>query len=96
MTTMVDHIEAAFRERGGEAYLGERVSMSEHMLQAAATAQQWGAADSVVVAALLHDIGHLVNDDLAEAYDNMRAIILAERHRIDNRRASGDVPRAVD
>ena len=28
----------------------------------------------------------VVNDDLAEAYDNMRAIILAERHRIDNRR----------
>jgi guanylate kinase len=24
----------------------------------------------------------VVNDDLAEAYDNMRAIILAERHRI--------------
>ncbi|MDY0144649.1 MAG: guanylate kinase [Kiritimatiellia bacterium] len=28
----------------------------------------------------------VVNDDLAEAYDDMRAIILAERHRIDNRR----------
>ena len=28
----------------------------------------------------------VVNDDLAEAYDNMRAIILAERHRIENRR----------
>lgn len=28
----------------------------------------------------------VVNDDLAEAYDNMRAIILAERHRIANRR----------
>ena len=26
----------------------------------------------------------VVNDDLAEAYDNMRAIILAERHRISN------------
>ena len=28
----------------------------------------------------------VVNDDLAEAYDHMRAIILAERHRNDNRR----------
>ena len=28
----------------------------------------------------------VVNDDLAEAYDNMRAIILAERHRNVNRR----------
>lgn len=39
------------------------------------------------------EIGHwqeykymVVNDDLAEAYDNMRAIILAERHRNSNRR----------
>lgn len=31
----------------------------------------------------------VVNDDLAEAYDNMRAIILAERHRIRNT-ARGD------
>jgi len=67
VTGFVDRIEAAFRARGAEAYLGERVSMSEHMLQAAATAQQWGAPDSVVVAALLHDIGHLVNDDLTGA-----------------------------
>ncbi|MDR0993203.1 MAG: guanylate kinase [Verrucomicrobiota bacterium] len=28
----------------------------------------------------------VVNDDLAEAYDHMRAIILAERHRNENRR----------
>ena len=28
----------------------------------------------------------VVNDNLAEAYDHMRAIIIAERHRIDNRR----------
>jgi len=28
----------------------------------------------------------VVNDNLAEAYDHMRAIILAERHRIENRR----------
>ena len=28
----------------------------------------------------------VVNDDLAEAYDHMRSIILAERHRNDNRR----------
>jgi len=67
VTSIVERIEAAFEERGAEAYLGERVSMSEHMLQAAATAQQWSAPDAVVVAALLHDIGHLVNDDVASA-----------------------------
>ncbi|MBP1589628.1 MAG: guanylate kinase [Kiritimatiellae bacterium] len=28
----------------------------------------------------------VVNDNLAEAYDHMRAIIIAERHRVENRR----------
>jgi len=79
VTAFVDRIEAAFRERGGEAYLGERVSMSEHMLQAAATAQRWGAPDSVVVAALLHDIGHLVNDDLTGAEADPAALEQVDR-----------------
>jgi gamma-butyrobetaine dioxygenase len=60
--SIVDQIVAVFDQRGGEAYLGERVSMRDHMLQAATTAEQSGASDEVVVAALLHDIGHLVND----------------------------------
>ncbi len=60
--TLVDQIVAVFDQRGGDAYLGERVSMRDHMLQAASSAEQSGASDEVVVAALLHDIGHLVND----------------------------------
>jgi len=64
--SIIDHIVAVFNERGGEAYLGERVSMADHMLQAAFTAERSGASDEVIVAALLHDIGHLVNDVAAE------------------------------
>ena len=60
--SIVDRIVAVFNQRGGEAYLGERVSMADHMLQAAYTAERSSASDEVVVAALLHDIGHLVND----------------------------------
>jgi len=60
--TIIDEIAAIFDRRGGEAYLGERVSMRDHMLQAAYSAEQSGASDEVVVAALLHDVGHLVND----------------------------------
>lgn len=60
--SIVDQIVDVFYHRGGEAYLGERVSMADHMLQAADTAERCGASDEVVVAALLHDIGHLVND----------------------------------
>ncbi len=45
---------------GRDAYLGEPVSQAEHALQAAWLADRDGAPDSLVVSALLHDVGHLV------------------------------------
>ncbi len=51
-----------FARRGAEEYLGEPVSMAEHMLQAAQCAQDAGQPDAVVVAALLHDIGHFTSE----------------------------------
>jgi len=62
-------ILALYAARGAQAYFGERVSMSEHGLQAAHFAQIEGAPEPLVVAALLHDIGHLlesVPDDIGE------------------------------
>lgn len=53
-------ILAIYGGRGAAAYFGERVSMTEHGLQAAHFAQRERAAESLVVAALLHDIGHLL------------------------------------
>ena len=47
--------------RGGEsAYFGEAVSVVEHGLQAALFARQEGAEEPLILAALLHDVGHLV------------------------------------
>jgi predicted HD phosphohydrolase len=43
-----------------DAYLGEDVSQLEHALQAAAAARDTGATDALVLAALFHDVGHLV------------------------------------
>jgi phosphonate degradation associated HDIG domain protein len=54
---------------GREAYLGELVSQAEHALQAAWLAERDGAPDSLVVSALLHDVGHLVlgaKEDVAD------------------------------
>ena len=58
----VDEILRLFRERGRDAYLGEPVSQAEHALQAAHLAEVDGAPDPLIVAALLHDVGHLLHD----------------------------------
>jgi [1-hydroxy-2-(trimethylamino)ethyl]phosphonate dioxygenase len=59
---VTDEIVGIFQKRGSEAYFGERVSMTEHALQAAYFARADAAPPSLIVAALLHDIGHLVED----------------------------------
>jgi len=60
MSSVVDEIEALFAPRhGGESY-GEGVTMLQHSLQTAARAQAESADDSLVIAALLHDIGHFL------------------------------------
>ncbi len=51
-----------FNRRGAEEYLGENVTMSEHMLQAAQLAEQADAGDRLIAGALLHDIGHFTNE----------------------------------
>ena len=60
--SLADEVFAIFQRRGAHAYYGERVSMTEHALQAAYFGQQEGAPPWLVVAALMHDIGHLVED----------------------------------
>lgn len=58
---VVDSILELFRARGDAAYFGEAVSQTEHALQSAALAEAEGAPVPLVVAALLHDLGHLVH-----------------------------------
>jgi len=58
----VEEILRLFETRGHNAYLGEPVSQAEHGLQAAYLAKLEGASDALVVAALLHDVGHLLHD----------------------------------
>jgi gamma-butyrobetaine dioxygenase len=60
-------IEQAFHSAEGMAYLGEEVTMVQHQLQAAALAVAAGESDALVVAALLHDIGHMIGREEGEA-----------------------------
>jgi gamma-butyrobetaine dioxygenase len=54
-------IDRMFARRGHEGY-GEGVTQTEHALQAAQIAEREGRPAAQIVAALLHDIGHLMHD----------------------------------
>lgn len=59
----VDSILDFLATVGQAEYHGERVSQLEHALQAAHLARQDGGSDEEVIAALLHDIGHIWPDE---------------------------------
>jgi phosphonate degradation associated HDIG domain protein len=55
-------IELLFARHGASQYSGEPVTQLQHALQTAHLAEQSGADDELVTACLLHDLGHLLND----------------------------------
>lgn len=72
---VVAFIEDLFERRGGQEYLGEPVTMAQHMLQGATMAERNGLADVIIASALLHDIGHFTStfgtfamDDTADRF----------------------------
>jgi phosphonate degradation associated HDIG domain protein len=62
MALSISDICILFARKGGRAYTGEPVTQIEHALQTAMRAEDEGAAPALVAAALLHDLGHLLND----------------------------------
>jgi phosphonate degradation associated HDIG domain protein len=61
MGLTIGDIETLFRDHGHIEYSGEGVTQLEHALQSARRAEDAGADDALVTAALLHDLGHLLN-----------------------------------
>jgi len=59
---VADEIFGMFERRGATAYFGEGVSTTQHALQTAHFVSQAGAQPALVLAGLLHDIGHLLED----------------------------------
>ena len=68
--TTIDFIFDLFAKQGASEYMGEAVTMSQHMEQSAACASADSAADSLVIAALLHDIGHFIGEHPVDALEN--------------------------
>lgn len=70
-----DEVAALFARHGGGAYFGEAITQVEHALQAAHFAAEDRAPDELVLAALLHDVGHLLHavpDDIADWHTDAR------------------------
>src|SRR3546814_3406075 len=65
----VAFIADIFQRRGADSYLGEPVTMSQHMLQDALLAEGARAGDALVAAAMLHDIGHYTSEFPPDAQD---------------------------
>ena len=59
---IVAFIGDIFERCGDEEYLGEPVTMAQHMLQGATIAEQNGQDEEIIVGALLHDIGHFTSE----------------------------------
>ena len=67
-----------YAARGDRTY-GEGVTQTEHALQCAALAEAAGADPSLVVAALLHDIGHLFVDEAEGTISDTRHEVVGAR-----------------
>lgn len=61
-TNIVAFIGDIFERCGDEEYLGEPVTMEQHMLQGATIAEKNGLPEDIIVGALLHDIGHFTSE----------------------------------
>ena len=48
-----------YKKHGNNEYAGEKITQLEHMTQAAHLAKQGGYDDEMILAAFLHDIGHI-------------------------------------
>ena len=66
-TTIVETVFAVFEANGSESYGESGINQRQHALQAAVQAERAGASDAMITAALLHDIGHLIDEDAVAA-----------------------------
>src|SRR5258708_30335715 len=55
-------------------YFGEPVSQLEHALQCAQLARDAGATDEMIIAALLHDVGHLLDTEGVDRHSEIGVI----------------------
>lgn len=67
----VDKIFSYYEKYGNQDYIGEPVTQVEHMIQGAMFAEIDGRGPEVVLALLLHDIGHLLEFEVEDKEEKM-------------------------
>jgi len=78
----LDRLSELFATHAEENDMGHRLSNADHMLQAAAAAATSDAADHLIAASLLHDIGHWMHggpdDALEQGHDDRHEEVAAD------------------
>lgn len=79
----VADLEALYAERGARRYGLNSISQLEHALQGAALSAAAGDGDALVVATLLHDIGHMIHQlgesPAARGIDDRHEVLAAKQ-----------------
>ena len=77
--TTVESLLALLQDKGARRYGLHDVSQLQHALQAAMQAEQQGCEPALIVAALLHDVGHMVHglgdNPAAEGVDDRHEVV---------------------
>lgn len=68
----MEKVRSLYEKQGAGAYYGEPVTQYQHALQAAHFAEQYAPDDhELIIAALLHDVGHLLGEKEEDLMGNL-------------------------
>lgn len=76
---IAEYIIGLYVHHGDDDYIGEPVSQLEHMSQAAQLAEKEGYDDEVILAAFLHDFGHLCEHVMPVKYMDEYGVVDHEK-----------------
>ncbi|MBI2731417.1 MAG: HD domain-containing protein [Sphingobacteriales bacterium] len=92
---IVEEIFSLYETHGGEEYAGEKVTQLEHMCQSAQLAEEGEYYEEMILAAFLHDIGHICVSSFGENGMNGYGTMNHEKVGGDFLKARGFSPRLI-
>merc|ERR1712226_1431364 len=88
---VTEKIFSKYRRYGGHVYQGEAVTQLEHATQAAMRAEEEGHPTEIILGVFLHDIGHLLEEEGAEAMIEGGVSIGVAGHEVLGEKFLGDL-----